>query len=85
MSDYQEERNKLKKEYTQTQIIGAPGMILIGLGLYGVFGAKGNAFHPILNDLNTCYAMLAVGGVIAAWEAVTVFKISRKQAALDKF
>ncbi|WP_233079844.1 hypothetical protein [Rheinheimera soli] len=80
----EEELNSIRKELIRTQIIGAPGMILVGLGLYGAFGAKGNAFHPFLNDLNNCYTILAVGGAIAVWEAIKVAQLTKRQSKLNK-
>jgi hypothetical protein len=80
----EDELKSIKKELIKTQIIGAPGMILVGLGLYGVFGAEGKAFHPFLNDLNNCYAMLAVGGAIALWEGIKVAQLTKRQSKLNK-
>lgn len=74
----------VKKAMIKTQIIGAPGMILIGLGMYGVFAAQGDAFIPLLNSESNCYILLAVGACIAVWEAVTVIKLARKQNALTQ-
>jgi hypothetical protein len=54
------------------QLLNAPASILIGLSLYGIFAAKGDAFHPLLNDMNIVYTMLAVGVVI---EIVTLIKL----------
>ncbi len=80
----EDELNSIRKELIKTQIIGAPGMILVGLGLYGAFGAKGNAFHPFLNDLNNCYAIFAVGGAIAVWEGIKVAQLTKRQSKLNK-
>lgn len=82
--EMEDEISKIKKELIKTQIIGAPGMVLVGLGLYGVFVAKGNGFHPFFNNIDNCYAMIAVGGVIAAWETIKVTKLIKRQSELSK-
>ena len=79
----EEKIEEIKKELIKIQIIGAPGMILVSLGLYGVFGARGNAFHPFPNSLENCYVVLAIGGVIALWEAIKVIELMKKQSELN--
>lgn len=81
-NNVEEELKKLKKEFIKYQILGFPGTIFLGLGLYGVFGAKGNAFHPFLNDINNCYVLLGLGGVISIWELFHILRITRKQSKL---
>ncbi len=80
----EEEISNLKKELIRTKIIGVPGMVLVGLGFYGAFGAKGNAFHPFLNNTDNCYAILAIGGIIAVWETIKVVKLTKRQSVLNK-
>ncbi|BFM18247.1 hypothetical protein R50073_44300 [Maricurvus nonylphenolicus] len=80
----EEELNNIKRELIKTQIIGAPGMILVALGLYGVFAANGNAFHPFLNSIDNCYTILAIGGAIALWETIKVTTLIKRQSELNK-
>lgn len=73
----------INKDLIKTKIIGAPGMIMVGLGMYGMFGAKGHAFHPLLNNTDFSYTLLIVGGVIAIWEAIKVISLSKEKAKLE--
>ncbi|MFC3094230.1 hypothetical protein DRW07_14920 [Alteromonas sediminis] len=71
-----EQIKALKASLIKTQLIEAPGAIMVGLGLYGKFGANGDAFLPLLNDPSTVNFMLAVGAIIMAWGAFKTIKIS---------
>lgn len=71
-----DEVSRINNELIKTQLIGAPGMVMVGLGLYGI-GAKGEAFHPLLNNMAVSLPLLAVGTVIAIW-------VTRKVGALSK-
>ncbi len=75
----EEESQHLQKKIIIYNILGAPGAILLGLGLYGLFGAQGDAFIPILNNLNVVYGFIAVGAIIMIWEfAMTIPLLKRK-------
>ena len=76
------ELKQLKKRIILMQIIGAPGAILLGLGLYGVFGANGNAFHPLLNDKNIVAGLVVVGVAIEVWQLVVLIPLFKKQIKL---
>jgi len=60
----------------------APANILVGLGIYGVFAAKGNAFHPLLNDMQACYALIAVGIVIEGIGLVRFMSLVQERARM---
>jgi len=83
----QEKQQQLKtisKKIIKVQILGAPGTILLGLALYAIFGAEGDAFHPLLNNMDVVYSMLIIGIVIMVWEFVTFISLVRKRAELTK-
>jgi len=84
----QEELAHITKQIIKIQIIGAPGTIMFGLALYAIFGANGDAFHPLLNDMNIVYTLLGVGLLIMVWEFVIFLKLlgkkTRLQAEIDK-
>ena len=66
------------------QLVGVPGTIMVGLALYGIFAADGNAFWAPLNDTRVTYNMLGIGAVIMAWESFQVVKLARlKQSLVD--
>lgn len=63
-----------KEEIKQNQrklfiliMIDTPAVMCVGLGLYAVFGANGNAFLDILNNKSVAYGLIAAGGVVTAW------------------
>lgn len=80
----EEELSRLQKEILWIQIIGFPGAALIGLALYAIFGAQGEAFHPALDDMRVVYPMLALGVGIEIWQLVKLLPLLRKASALRK-
>jgi len=76
------------KEITQKmikiQVMGSIGSILVGLALYGIFGAQGDAFHPLLNNMDVVYSMLVTGGVIMLWEVIVFISLVKKRNTLMK-
>ena len=87
MYNEQEKQQQIKditRKIVKVQILGAPGTILLGLALYAIFGANGDAFHPLLNDMDVVYSILIIGIVIMAWEFMTFISLIRKRAELTK-
>lgn len=80
----EEQLQNTKLKIVKIQMLGAPGLILLGFGLYGMFGAQGNAFHPLLNDQSVVYGMLAVGAVIQIWQYINVIPLLKKQSQIQK-
>lgn len=78
------ELKSIQRKMVRSQIISAPAMILIGLALYGLFGANGQAFHPLLDDVPTLYVMLAVGVVIELWQLSVFLPLARKHALIAR-
>ena len=82
------ERAQQLKEVTakliKVQMFGAIGWILVGFAMYGIWGAQGNAFHPLLNDSNVVYGMLTVGIAIMIVEFVIYIPLLKKRIALTK-
>jgi len=82
------ERAQQLKEISQkmikVQVMGAIGPILFGLALYAIFGANGDAFHPLLNNMDVVYSMLITGGAIMLWEFVVFIGLAKKRASLEK-
>jgi len=81
-TDREKEAKDLERKLLWVTIIDTPGAILVGLALYGKFGANGNAFHPLLNNDTVLAAMFAVGGAIMAWGSWQVITIARRRAKL---
>ncbi len=81
-ADREKEARDLERKLLWVSIIDTPGAILVGLALYGKFGANGNAFHPLLNNDSVLAAMFAVGATIMVWGGWQVVTISRRRAEL---
>lgn len=75
----------LKRKMVVTQILGAPGMLMIGLALHGIFGKEGSLIHPLLASDKVCLVLLVLGLTIAVWEAVVLIRVSKrlKQLSLE--
>ena len=67
MHSSKEEIKQNQRELFMLIIIDSLAVIFVGLGLYAVFGANGNAFLDILNNKSVAYGLIAVGGVVTAW------------------
>nr|WP_281041242.1 hypothetical protein [Shewanella xiamenensis] len=75
---------QVKRSLAITQLLGAPGILLIGLALYGLVIAEGDAFIQALNNPINCYLLIAIGSAITLWEALKIIKLSKKQTQLLK-
>jgi len=79
-----EDLSKVKKEIMKINLIGAPGAIFLGLGLYALFEADGNAFHPLLNNAKFVLFLLVAGAAIEIWQFTKLLPLFKKQTALTK-
>jgi hypothetical protein len=77
-----DELTQIRRKMVLVPLLGAPGTLLVGLSLYGLFAANGDAFLPLLNEPQNCYLMLALGAAIAVWEMVSVIRLSRRRQQL---
>ncbi len=80
----EEELKDLQKKMIMFNMLGAPGAILFALGLYGLFGAEGDAFIPILNNLNIVYGCLGIGAIIMVWEFLAIIPLIKRRAEIAK-
>lgn len=84
--DKEQKLKNIAKYINRIKIIGSTGPILIGLAVYGIWGADGNAFHPLLNDTDVTYSMLGIGVAVVIWEFVKLiplFKLRVRLASKD--
>lgn len=63
-------------------IIDSLALMFVGLGLYAVFGANGNAFLDILNNKSVAYGLIAVGGVVTAWCHLKILPLLKRRLKL---
>ena len=82
-SNNEQQLKAIKSKILQVQIFSAPGAILLGLGLYGIFGANGNAFHPSLNDMRVVYSLIAAGVTIEIWQFLQLLPLLKAQAKIN--
>ena len=75
-----EELTSLRKKLVLAAILNCPGLVLIGLAIYGK-DSEGHAFHPLLNNSSFTTSMLIFGGLIAASGAGQVYSISKRVMA----
>lgn len=80
----EQEIKALRSKTIKIQLLSLPGAILLGLALYGIFAADGDAFHPALNSATVVYTLLALGIIIEIWQFVTVIPLLKKQAELQR-
>lgn len=80
----EEELKRLNNQVIRTQLMGAPAALLIGLGLYGIFAANGNAFLPMLNEAKVANSFIVVGIVLEVWQVMRLIPLVRKRTALQK-
>lgn len=78
----EEETKAIRTKTIKIQLLGIPGAIFIGLALYAIFAAKGNAFHPALNNMNIVYTILVVGIVIELVQFVMLIPLWKRLAQL---
>lgn len=81
-ADAEKRLKQIDKELKMAALIDAPGSVLVGVGLYGKFGANGDAFLPFLNNQNNVNIMLLVGGAIMAWGVFKLITLTREKTTL---
>lgn len=75
---------ELKKKIIMMQIVGVPITLCMGLGLYGVFGADGDAFLPLLNDQSFSIGLIVIGAVLELWQLSVIIPALRDYARLKQ-
>lgn len=84
MISKEEELNHIRTKIIVLQVIDFPGAIMLGLGLYALFGANGNAFIDILNNQTVAYALTGSGAAIMVWVMVKMIPLFKRKAELQK-
>ncbi len=83
-SDEATELAALKKRIVKLQLMGMPGAICLGLGLYGLFGTDHGAFHPLLENRQVIVSLLVVGTIIEVWNLRAVLPLVKRKAELQQ-
>lgn len=82
--DLEQQIKEIDKGIVRIAIIDLPGTILVGLALYALFAADGDAFLPILKNQTVVYVMLAVGAAIMLWGFMKTISLTKERARLHK-
>lgn len=64
----------IDRSFVIAQVLGAIGMVAIGLGIAGLTGS-GASVHPALGEPNVAWGCIAGGGVLAIVEARIIVPI----------
>ena len=64
--DPEQELKELNKQLILINVIDAPAMVLIGLGMFAKLAEDPGTLHPLLGNTSVTTGMLVVGGLIAA-------------------
>lgn len=73
-----------KKRLIFLQLAEAPGMIAIGLGLFGKFGNSPESLHPILANQTVANGLLVCGGALVIALLPMIIKTTMEIARLGK-
>ncbi len=82
LENKEDEIQRIEKRIIVISILETPGAILLGLGLYGLFGADGDAFIEILNYREIAFAATIVGGAIMLWSIIAIIPLLKRKAQL---
>ena len=82
--DLEQRIKEIDKGILRVAVIDFPGTVLVGLALYAIFAADGDAFLPILNNQTVVYVMLAVGAAIMLWGFLRTVALIQERARLRK-
>ena len=72
--------NNLDAGIIKYSVIDGVGSVMLGLGLYGKYGANGNAFHSLLDNPSVVIALLVVGAIVMAWGGFNMLSLMKEKA-----
>jgi len=81
-SRQEKELQEIQKRMLKINILASPGAVLLGLGLYGKFGANGNAFLSVLNNPYAVNISIIAGAIVMVWEFAAVFQLLKRKAEI---
>lgn len=76
--------DKIQKKIIKTQILSFPGAVLLGLGLYGMFGMNSYSFLPFLQNEAVVYAFIGIGLAIEVWSLFILVPLFKQKAKTVK-
>lgn len=83
MNSSKEEIKQIQRKFFILIIIDFPAAMLVGLGLYAVLIANGNAVPDLLNNKNIAYGVIVVGGAVMPWCGSKIVPLRKRQMKLE--
>ncbi|MDH5786497.1 MAG: hypothetical protein OEZ16_12940 [Chromatiales bacterium] len=78
------ELKAVKKQIIKYQLMGAPGALFLGIGLYGLFIPDSGEVFSFLKDRVVVYTIFTSGVVIELWQLYVLFPLFKKQVKLTR-
>ena len=84
MESNNEELKKVNKDILKLNIIGFPGALFLGLGLYGLFEKNAYQLHSLFGNEQFVYLLLISGALIEIWQFTKIWPLLKKRVSLTK-
>ena len=84
MESNNEELKKVNKDIFKLNIIGFPGALFLGLGLYGLFEKNASDLHYLFGNEKFVYLLLISGALIEIWQFTKIWPLLKKRVSLTK-
>ena len=84
MESDNEELKKINKEIIKLNIIGFPGAVFLGFGLFGLFEKNAANLHSLFGHQKFVYLLLIAGTLIEVWQFIKILPLLKKRISLAK-
>ena len=84
MNSRKKELIEVRSGIIRTQLVGMLAAIFIGLGVYGIFVAKGNGFYSVLNNQEVLNALLVIGIILEVRHLIQLVPLLKRHAELKR-
>ena len=84
MESNNEELKKIDKEIIKLNIIGFPGAVFLGFGLFGLFEQNAPDLHTLFGYQKFVYLLLIAGALIEIWQFIKIVPLLKKRVSLAK-
>lgn len=84
MESDNEELKQINKDIFKLNIIGFPGAVLLGFGLFGLFEKNASNLHSLFGHEKFVYLLLISGTLIEVWQFLKILPLLKKRVALTK-
>lgn len=80
---HQDELKDLNRKLIKYQLLGFPGYVAIGLGLFGLFG-DGGELIPVLGNRNFSAFLITAGTCLGVLEFTRIYPLLKQKSADKK-